>query len=217
MSRHVIVCVTTTIALSTTPGSSGGALPAAASVPDAALGSDAELVTAAREGDEAAFGKLVERYSGTARRIARSILGNEFDADDAAQDAFLAAWNSLERFNTTRPFRPWLMRIVVNAATDVYRRRKVRHGASLTDTVADSTPGPDRETDLSILRSHLAAALAELPERQRIAVTMFDSEGYCHGEISEVLGDPVGTVRSLVFHGRRALRKTLAPYWREKA
>ncbi len=109
------------------------------------------------------------------------------------------------------------MRIVVNAATDVYRHRKVRHGPMLTDTVADSAPGPDRETDRSLLRSHLAVALAGLSERQRIAVTMFDSEGYSHGEIADVLAVPVGTVRSLVFHGRRVLRKTLAPYWEEKA
>ena len=181
------------------------------------MGSDAGLATAAREGDGAAFGALVERYSGTARRIARSILGNEFDADDATQEAFLSAWKNLGRFNTARPFRPWLMRIVVNAATDVYRHRKVRHGPMLTDTVADSAPGPDRETDRSLLRSHLAVALAGLPERQRIAVTMFDSEGYSHGEIADVLAVPVGTVRSLVFHGRRVLRKTLAPYWEEKA
>jgi len=162
-----------------------------------------------------AFGQLVERHSVTARRVALSILGNEFDADDAAQDAFLSAWRNLQRFNTSRPFRPWLMRIVVNAATDLYRRRKVRHGTSLLDSIQDSGPGPDRETDRSLLRSRLQEAFAGLSDRQRLAVTMFDGEGYTHDEIAHAMAAPVGTVRSLVFHGRRVLRDRLAPYWGE--
>ena len=205
--------MTTSIALLTTLGSSPAPRTAAAEAPRPGTDEDAALAAAARAGDQDAFGQLVERYSNTARRIALSILGNDFDADDAAQDAFLSAWRNLERFNAARPFRPWLMRIVVNAATDLYRRRKVRHGTSLVDSIQDQGPGPDRDTDRSLLRSHLQAAFGELSDRQRLAVTMFDAEGYSHDEIATVMAIPVGTVRSLVFHGRRVLRKTLAPYW----
>jgi len=170
------------------------------------------LVAAAKNGDQEAFGTLVDRYSGVVRRVARSILENGFDADDAAQDAFLLAWRNLARFDTGRPFRPWLMRIAVNSATDLYRRRKVRHAGALPDTIEDRTAGPDRETDRSLLRQRLAEALAELSERHRAAITMFDGEGYSHADIAEIMDVPVGTVRSLVFHARRALRKALAPY-----
>jgi RNA polymerase sigma-70 factor (ECF subfamily) len=170
------------------------------------------LVAAAKDGDQDAFGTLVDRYSGVVRRVARSILENGFDADDAAQDAFLLAWRNLDRFDTRRPFRPWLMRITVNAATDLYRRRKVRHAGALPETLEDQAAGPDRETDRSLLRQRLSEALSELSERQRVAVTMFDAEGYSHADIAEIMDVPVGTVRSLVFHARRALRKALAPY-----
>ena len=71
---------------------------------------------------------------------------------------------------------------------------------------------PERETDRSLLRARLTEALAQLPERQRIAVTMFDAEGYAHAEIAALLGVPEGTVRSDVFHARRALRDALAPF-----
>jgi RNA polymerase sigma-70 factor (ECF subfamily) len=78
--------------------------------------------------------------------------------------------------------------------------------------MATGEPGPDRAADVSALHGALKQALATLPERQRVAVVLFDVEGYTHGEIAEVLGIPAGTVRSHVFHARRALRTALAPW-----
>jgi RNA polymerase sigma-70 factor (ECF subfamily) len=204
----------TAIALTSTAADPGVELVSHRDQPIAATPDPAEsgLLAAAKDGDQEAFGVLVDRYAGVVRRVARSILENGFDADDAAQDAFLLAWRNLARFDTGRPFRPWLMRIAVNAATDLYRRRKVRHAGALPDTIQDRAAGPDRETDRSLLRQRLAEALAELSDRQRVAVTMFDAEGYSHADIAEIMDVPVGTVRSLVFHARRALRKALAPY-----
>src|SRR5436190_1153360 len=74
-------------------------------------------------------------------------------------------------------------------------------------------PRPDREAEQSALGDRLRAALAELPERRRIAVVLFDVEGYSHSEIAQILGIPEGTVRSEVFHARRRLRELLAD-WR---
>jgi RNA polymerase sigma-70 factor (ECF subfamily) len=103
------------------------------------------------------------------------------------------------------------MRIVVNAALDLRRRDKVRRTEMIPETVESRTIGPDRATDSVILGSQLRAALAELPERQRVAVVLFDAEGYSHAEIAALLEVPEGTVRSYVFHGRRALRRVLGP------
>ena len=176
---------------------------------------DAELAARAAGGDGEAFGELVDRHAPVARRAARLVLGNEEDADDAAQDGFLAAWRAIARYDPARPFRPWLMRIVVNAARDLRRRQMVRRTEELSPGLSASGGGPDRATERILLRERLDQALAALPERQRIAVTMFDAEGYAHAEIAELLGIPEGTVRSDVFHGRRALRATLAPYLEE--
>jgi RNA polymerase sigma factor (sigma-70 family) len=167
---------------------------------------DAELAARAGAGDREAFGKLVERHAGQARRLARSILGNADDADDAAQDGFLAALKALERYDPTRPFGPWLLRIVANAASDRRRRLKVRATDQIPAETLAHEPGPDQVTDRRAFHAALEGALAKLPTRQRIAVVLFDVEGYSHREIAQVVNVSEGTVRSDVFHARRALR-----------
>lgn len=170
---------------------------------------DAELAVLAKAGDPAAFGQLVDRHAPAARRLAYAVLGDTADADDAAQDGFLSAWRALERFDISRPFGPWLLRIVVNAAQDLRRRRRVRTTETLSPHLPGATAAPDVPVERALLRERLNAALAMLGERQRIGVVLFDAEGYSHAEIAQLLGIPVGTVRSDVFHARRALRKAL--------
>ena len=174
---------------------------------------EAELATKARAGDRAAFGQLVERFAPQARRVARAVLQDPHDADDAAQDAFLAALVKLDQYDPRRPFGPWLMRIVANAATDRRRRRTVRQVEPLAPELTGGGPRPDRDAEQSALGDRLRDALAELPERRRIAVVLFDVEGYSHAEIAQILGIPEGTVRSEVFHARRRLRELLKD-WR---
>lgn len=175
---------------------------------------DAALVARARSGDRDAFGVLVDRYADQARRVARAVLQDPDDADDAAQDAFLAALVKLDQYDSARRFGPWLMRIVANAATDRRRRRKVRSAVSLDEGLVAGGTRPDVMAERVVLLGRLREALAELPERRRIAVVLFDVEGYSHAEIAQVLGIPEGTVRSEVFHARRKLRALLAD-WRD--
>ena len=85
----------------------------------------------------------------------------------------------------------------------------MRRTEAISPAHAAPGAGPERDTDRALIRDKVAAALAELPERQRLAITMFDAEGYAHAEIAEVLGIPEGTVRSDVFHARRSLREKL--------
>lgn len=174
--------------------------------------SDEGLAAAAAAGGAEAFGVLAERHAPALRRAARAILLDEDETDDAVQDGVLQAWRAVERYDPSRPFRPWLMRIVVNAALEARRRRLVRRTEALGETHAAQGVLPDRAADHALLHERLRGALARLPERQRIAVVLYDVEGYAHAEIAEVLGVPEGTVRSCVFHGRRALRDTLAPF-----
>jgi RNA polymerase sigma-70 factor (ECF subfamily) len=104
------------------------------------------------------------------------------------------------------------MRIVANAALDLLRRRKVRRAVAVPETVESPGIPPDRAADSALLRERLQEALGGLPERQRIAVVLFDAEGYGHADIAEILGVPEGTVRSYVFHARRALRRALGAF-----
>jgi RNA polymerase sigma-70 factor (ECF subfamily) len=181
---------------------------------------ESALAIRAQAGDLEAFGELVERYAGQARRVARAVLGDPDDGDDAAQDAFLSALRHLNRYDPNRPFGPWLMRIVANAAADRRRRRKVRAAEELPEATAGGGPGPDKETDRRAFLEAFRGALSELPERQQMAVTLFDVEGYSHAEIAEILSIPQGTVRSDVFHARRRLRAALTSWqhhWKEEA
>ena len=178
----------------------------------ARIASEADLVARTLAGERAAFGVLVERYAPQARRVARAVLGDSDEADDAAQDGFLSALVKLAQYDARRPFGPWLMRIVANAATDRRRRRQVRRVEPLDPGLVGGGPRPDTEAVRSELGEHLRAALAELPARRRTAVVLFDVEGYSHAEIAEMLGIPEGTVRSEVFHARRRLRALLADW-----
>lgn len=172
---------------------------------------DAELAAQACDGSSEAFGLLVERHAERARRIARAALLDPQDADDAVQDALYSAWRAIGRFDSARPFGPWFMKIVVNAAADLRRRRKLRQTEAIPESAADTGSTPDRDTDRALLREALDRALATLPERRRMALVLHDAEGYVHEEIATMLNVPVGTVRSDVFHARRAMRAALGP------
>jgi len=176
------------------------------------IADEAELVARTQAGERAAFGVLVERYAPQARRVARAVLGDPDEADDAAQDGFLSALVKLGQYDARRPFGPWLMRIVANAATDRRRRRQVRRVEPLDPGLVGGGPRPDTEAVRSELGERLRTALAELPPRRRTAVVLFDVEGYSHAEIAGMLGIPEGTVRSEVFHARRRLRALLADW-----
>jgi len=201
-------------------GGGGGGGPSGAQPPAGAarMGSsedDKSLITKTLAGEREAFGSLVERYAPQARRVARAVLGDPDDADDAAQDGFLSALVKLAQYDTSRPFGPWLMRIVANAATDRRRRRNVRQAEPLDAALVGGGPRPDVVAMRSELGARLRTALGELPERRRTAVVLFDVEGYSHAEIAGILGIPEGTVRSEVFHARRRLRTLLAD-WKEQ-
>jgi RNA polymerase sigma-70 factor, ECF subfamily len=175
---------------------------------------ESALVARALAGDHEALGKLVAPYAAAVRRVTRAILRDGDDADDAAQDALLLALIKLDQFDRARPFGPWLLRIVTNAAIDRRRRRRVRETGVLEDNLAAADPLPDAHAEQAALGERLRAALDQLPERYRAALVLFDVEGYSQAEIAEILSVAPGTVRSAVFHARRRLRRLLGD-WRE--
>ncbi len=170
------------------------------------------MAARAAAGHREAFGELVQRYQAAVRRVCRAVTGDDHDADDAAQDAFVSALDRIETYDRTRPFGPWLMRIAANAGIDLLRRHAVRKAVTLDEALVAGGPSPAIDAGRAELRERIRAALAQLPERQRIAVALFDLEGYAHAEVAKVLGVPEGTARSDVFHGRRRLRELLKVY-----
>lgn len=165
-----------------------------------------DLVLAVQRGETEAFSELVRRHQRRAYVVARSIVINHEDAEDAVQEAFLHAFKAIGRFLPDQAFGAWLHRIVANAALDVTRRRKVRDADELPETVASPFRDPAEGGEL---RQRLKEALTTLPARQRSVIVLHDVEGYKHAEIGKMLDIPEGTARSDLHYARSHLRKVL--------
>jgi RNA polymerase sigma-70 factor, ECF subfamily len=176
------------------------------------VATEREWVVAAQAGDQAAFGWLVHRHQRRAYAVARGIVLNHEDAEDAVQDAFLHAFRALDRFRPDQAFGAWLHRIVANAALDLTRRRKVRDADELPETVSSPFRDPAESADL---RQRLREGLAALPARQRAVIVLHDVEGYKHAEIGEMLGIPEGTARSDLHYARARMRDALSSFTSE--
>ena len=165
-----------------------------------------DLVLAAQRGESEAFSELVRRHQRRAYAVARAIVLNHEDAEDAVQEGFLHAYKAIARFLPDQAFGAWLHRIVANAALDVTRRRKVRDADELPETVASPFRDPAEGGEL---RRRLKDALDTLPERQRAVIVLHDVEGYKHAEIGKMLDIPEGTARSDLHYARSHLRQVL--------
>ncbi len=170
---------------------------------------DARAIERARAGDLDAFDALVVRYAPRAFRIALRLLGQREDAEDLVQEAFVLAFQHLDRFRLGQPFGPWFHRILVNRGLNLRRGRARRAMQSITEDVPAGEDSPGRLAERSELADRLRAALATLPERERTIVELFDLEGFDSGEIAQILELPRGTVRWLLHRARQALRREM--------
>jgi RNA polymerase sigma-70 factor (ECF subfamily) len=174
---------------------------------------DRQLAARAREGDEAAFAVLVRRHQGGVRRCAARILGDEEEARDIAQLAFVRAWENLSRYDPTWSFSTWLYRIASNLAIDVLRSRDSRdrtHAAHLRlvgDSVGPSAPRDLAEGEVRRIFAELAATLSPA---QRTAFVLREVEGLSTDEVAQAMGCTEATVRNHVFQARATLRRELA-------
>ena len=174
-----------------------------------------ELVRAAAGGDEAAFGELVRMYENKAYHLALRMCGNAEDANDVAQDAFLAAWKGLPSFRGDAGFSTWLYRLVSNAAIDHLRRTKHQRGnVSLDDEelnfdAPDTAPGPLESAVEKELQQTVQEGLAQLHDEHRTVLVMREVQALSYEEISHALGIDMGTVKSRISRARTALRKIL--------
>jgi RNA polymerase sigma-70 factor (ECF subfamily) len=174
----------------------------------AAEGAAVERVLA---GDAEAFAPIVRRYLRPAHTIATRLLGNPQDAEDLVQEAFLTALANLHSFDRTRPFGPWFYRIVWTRGLNLRKSLARRATEPLEPERHPGRSDPSVEAERSELAETVRSALAELPERQRLIVQLFDLDGFSGAEIGSMLGLNPGTVRWYLHQGRRALRERLAP------
>jgi RNA polymerase sigma-70 factor (ECF subfamily) len=171
-----------------------------------------ELIRRAQRGDAHAYEELVTAYQGIAFRTAYVIARNAADAEEAAQDGFVKAWRALGRFREGAPFRPWLLRIVANEASN--RRRSAGRRASLALRAAaeepsgGAAPSPEAALLTSEQRATLLAAVEELPDEQRDVVALRYFLDLSEAEVAETLAIPQGTVKSRTARALERLRES---------
>jgi RNA polymerase sigma-70 factor, ECF subfamily len=171
--------------------------------------SDEALLAAHLRGDPRAFGELVSRHERRIYGLCLRILGNREDAEDAAQEAFLAALRKAASFRRAAAFSTWLYRIAMNAATDQARRRgRARLTALDPEDAGLPTPGDDLGEAVASAVA-VQTALTQVPEEFRIAVVLCDLYRVPYADAAQILEVPVGTVKSRVYRGRLALAERL--------
>ena len=170
---------------------------------------DDELVAAAQSGDRDALDTLLRRHLDLIHAVCSRLAGNPADAADATQEALIAIVRGLPRFDRRAAPRTWMYRVATNACLDELRRRGRRPRLGLDDAMAER-PDPSPPVDRSVTdRLTLDDALARLPEEFRVAVVLRDVQGMDYAQIAEVLQIPIGTVRSRIARGRKALAADL--------
>ncbi|TAK02499.1 MAG: sigma-70 family RNA polymerase sigma factor [Chloroflexota bacterium] len=177
---------------------------------------DLILLEGARTGDLEAFNDLVLCYQDLLYALVVRMVPDRDQASDAVQEAFFSAYRNMGSFRGGS-VRSWLSRIAINAAMDAQRLKKRRPADPYPELEDDSWQPPANEADDPVtisLRSErhraLNEALARITDDQRVAIVLFDVEGYDYAEIAQMTGVSLGTVKSRIHRGRLALRDRLA-------
>jgi RNA polymerase sigma factor (sigma-70 family) len=175
---------------------------------------DAELLRAVAAGDERAFRRLFRRYAGQANALALRVTGAPFLAEEAVQEAFVAAWEQAGTYDPSRgSVRAWLMGMVHNRAVDLVRREaSQRRRADLVAAEVAEDPAEGVVADLSARGEgeRVRQALAGLPAEQRRVIELMYFDGLSQSKVADRLSLPLGTVKSRTLLGMRRLREALA-------
>ena len=170
---------------------------------------DATLVAAAGQGDAAAFRALVDRHLAGVLAVARRMLRDDAEAEDVAQEAMLRLWRSADGLEVGPPgLRPWLRRVASNLCVDRMRSGK---RLTVTDEVPEQAEAATQHSQLEAqdTSQRVEAALRGLPDRQRLALTLFHYEGLSQIEVGQQMGISDEAVESLLARARRSLKAAL--------
>lgn len=171
-----------------------------------------QLIERAKSGDQLAFKALVTSSLPKVMGLAMQMLGNQAEAEDLAQEVMLSLWQNIDQYDPEKGrLTTWTYRITANRCLDRLRQRKVDQ----LDEDYDEPVEADQYSGLfeKQVRDEIGTAMADLPERQQLALTLFHHEGHSMQEIAEILDASVEAVESLLARARRNLKKTLQPLW----
>jgi RNA polymerase sigma-70 factor (ECF subfamily) len=191
------------------------------SLADSDEASDVALMLRVRDGDLEAFETLVRRHQHSVVGTAAKMLGGAADAEDIGQQVFVRVWKHAARYQPSAKFTTWLMTITRNLVFNEMRRRRRSQQVSMDADEGDSirhqfvdeqAVAPSEEMLDSELHRAIDAAIASLPETQRLAIVLRRYEGMPYEEIAEVLKTSVPAVKSILFRARAELKARLKKY-----
>lgn len=175
---------------------------------------DDELLASLCTGDHNAFAELTGRHFDPVYRVAWRVLGGPADAEDVTQEAFIKLWQSPSSLRDGKAIRSWLMRVATNLAIDRMRRKQPLIVEDVPD-IADNGLQADGALARNQIAGNIDAAIAALPDRQRIALVMTYFEHMSNQQTADVMDLTVDAVESLLSRARRNLKSQLADEWRD--
>ncbi len=170
---------------------------------------DARLLARVLDGDHDAFNQIMRNHEDRVFSVCLRIMGSRDLALDAVQETFLTAFRKADQFKGNSALGTWIYRIAVNTCYDQLRKQKRRAADPIPEHLDPVDHTAEDAMDSAALRPELQRALAELPDEFRSAVVLADIEGLGLSQVAEIVGVPVGTVKSRVFRGRRLLADML--------
>jgi RNA polymerase sigma-70 factor, ECF subfamily len=173
-----------------------------------------------KKGDQNAFGEIVEIYKNNVYQLCYRMLGNRYEAEDVAQEAFIRAFTNINSFNQDLKFSTWIFRIATNLCIDRIRKKKPdfyldaevsgTNGLTMYSQIASETELPETELESMELQESVQKEILKLPEKYRSVIVLKYMEELSLNEISKILGLPLGTVKTRIHRGREALRRQLS-------
>jgi len=167
-----------------------------------------KLLAKAKNGDDEAFGKLVQRYQRRVYTVIYRFVRNHTDADDLAQDAFIRAFKAIDRFDLRYPFSPWMYKIAINLTLNHLKKRKLKMSEVDLDRMSSGN-NPESTMHQDQTRRKVHRAIAKLPPKLRQVLVLRVYEDWPYAQIAEVLEIPIGTVMSRLSRARKALKEEL--------
>jgi RNA polymerase sigma-70 factor, ECF subfamily len=176
-------------------------------------GNDLALAISCQHGDLGAYERLYALQGARMKNLARNILGNPIDAEDAVQETFLKVQRSIASFRGQSSFVTWVFRVLVNTCYDARRSRVRKKEVSQQDDADDAPPRPEPRAPGAhpSLRLALERALAELTRHQRDVFLLYEVEGFHHAEIAQMLKITEAASKNTLFQAKKNLRQMLEP------
>ena len=176
-----------------------------------------------KKDEKAAFEELVLKYQDRIYNLCHHVLGNSSDAEDAAQDTFIKAYQKLKDFTPDASLYTWLYRIAINTCLDYKKRpfvesffKKADEGEEFIDEPASDRPSPEKLYESKQIGSALHNSIRKLPPKLRTAIILKEIEGLSYEEIADILEVSIGTVKSRISRAREELKERLKKFREQK-